>query len=85
MDALTSSSGLQLSPLPPRPPKTAPLSERAAHALAWMEQRRWSLLRSTDSGSVELMAWHEMRYRALKNALLVLLESEQLRPAEEEP
>jgi hypothetical protein len=31
------------------------------------------------------MAWHEMRYHALKNALLVLLESEQLRPVEEEP
>lgn len=82
MDALTSSSGLQLSPLPPRPPKTAPLSARTAHALAWMEQRRWSPLRSTDSGSVELMAWHEMRYHALKTALLTLLESEELRPVD---
>jgi hypothetical protein len=26
------------------------------------------------------MAWHEMRYRALRNALLTLLESEELRP-----
>jgi hypothetical protein len=31
------------------------------------------------------MAWHEMRYRALRNALLTLLESEELRPVEEEP
>jgi hypothetical protein len=28
------------------------------------------------------MAWHEMRYHALKTALLTLLESEELRPIE---
>lgn len=45
-----------------------------------MEEKRWSLLRSTELGSVGSTAFHEMRYAALKNALLTLLESEEYRP-----
>ena len=45
-----------------------------------MEGKRWSLLRSTELGSVGSTAFHEMRYAALKNALLTLLESEEYRP-----
>lgn len=63
-----------------RPAKTDPLSIRTRYALEWMEEKRWSPLRSTDVGSVGFMAWHEMRYSALKSALLTLLESEELRP-----
>lgn len=77
----------QPSPLPApasRPLKTDPLSVRTRYALEWMEEKRWSPLRSTDVGSVGFMAWHEMRYHALKSALLTLLESEDLRPPLEE-
>jgi hypothetical protein len=49
-----------------------------------MEERRWLLLRSTELGSVGSTAYHEMRYAALKGALLTLLESEQYRPDPEE-
>lgn len=49
-----------------------------------MEEKRWSLLRSTERGSVGSTAFHEMRYHALKNALLTLLESEEYRPDPEE-
>lgn len=82
MDPLTSGNGSQ--PLPSgRPPKTAPLSVRTAYALEWMERKRWLPLRSTESGSVGFMAFHEMRYAALKSALLTLLESEQFRDMED--
>ena len=67
-----------------RPPKTALLSERARYGLEWMEQRRWQPLRSTDAGSVGFMAYHEMRYAALKQCLLTLLEAREFRPIEEE-
>ena len=84
--ALTSSSGSRpsLSTLGEKPPKDAPLSIRTRYALEWMEERRWSLLRSTELGSVGSTAFHEMRYAALKGALLTLLESEQYRPDPEE-
>lgn len=82
MDQLISSSGSQPSPSG-RPPKTAPLSARTAYALAWMEQKRWQPLRNTEVGSVGFTAFHEMRYHALKTALLTLLESESFRPLEE--
>jgi len=49
-----------------------------------MEEKRWSPLRSTELGSVGSTAFHEMRYAALKNALLTLLESEEYRPDPEE-
>jgi hypothetical protein len=48
-----------------------------------MERKRWSLLRSTDVGSVAFMAYHETRYLALKTALLALLEAEDLKPLED--
>lgn len=83
MDELTTcGSGSQPSPSS-RPPKTAPLSARTAYALEWMEQKRWQPLRNTECGSVAFMAFHEMRYTALKTALLTLLESEQYRPLED--
>ena len=81
---MTSSSGLQPSLLGERPPKTAPLSIRTRYALEWMEERRWLLLRSTASGSVADTAYQGMRYAALKNALLTLLEAEEMRPPGEE-
>ena len=83
---MTSSSGSRpsLSRLGEKPPKDAPLSIRTRFALEWMEERRWSLLRSTELGSVGSTAFHEMRYAALKGALLTLLESEQYRPDPEE-
>ena len=82
---LTSGSGSQPSPSTPRrrPAKTDPLFIRTRFALEWMEEKRWSLLRSTELGSVGSTAFHEMRYHALKNALLTLLESEQFRPLED--
>ena len=80
----SSDSRPSLSRLGEGPPKDAPLSTRTRYALEWMEERRWSLLRTTDVGSVEHMAWHEMRYGALRSALLTLIESEELRPPEEE-
>jgi hypothetical protein len=71
-------------PLPSgRPPKTAPLSVRTRYALEWAERNRWSPLRNTDVGSVGFMAYHEMRYHALKTALLTLLEAEEMRPPED--
>lgn len=81
---MTSSSGLQPSHLGERPPKTAPLSTRTRYALEWMEERRWSLLRSIGSGSVADTAYQGMRYAALKNALLTLLEAEELKPLGED-
>jgi hypothetical protein len=83
---VTSSSGSRpsLSTLGEKPPKDAPLSIRTRYALEWMEERRWSLLRSTELGSVGSTAYHEMRYAALKGALLTLLESELYRPDPEE-
>lgn len=79
---LTSGSGSQPLPSAPRarPAKTDPLFIRTRYALEWMEEKRWSLLRSTELGSVGSTAFHEMRYAALKNALLTLLESEEYRP-----
>lgn len=83
---LTSGSGSQPLPSTPRarPAKTDPLFIRTRYALEWMEERRWSLLRSTERGSVGSTAFHEMRYAALKNALLTLLESEEYRPDPDE-
>ena len=83
---LTSGSGSQPLPSEPRarPAKTDPLFIRTRYALEWMEERRWSLLRSTERGSVGSTAFHEMRYAALKNALLTLLESEEYRPDPDE-
>ena len=83
---LTSGSGLQPSPSTPRPrpAKTDPLFIRTRFALEGMEEKRWSLLRSTELGSVGSTAFHEMRYAALKNALLTLLESEEYRPDPDE-
>ena len=83
---LTSGSDSQPSPSTPRsrPAKTDPLFIRTRYALEWMEEKRWSLLRSTERGSVGSTAFHEMRYHALKNALLTLLESEEYRPDPEE-
>lgn len=83
---VTSSSGSRpsLSTLGEKPPKDAPLSIRTRYALEWMEERRWSPLRSTELGSVGSTAYHEMRYAALKGALLTLLESELYRPDPEE-
>ena len=76
---MTYSSASQPSPSG-RPPKTAPLSVRTAYGLDWMERKRWQPLRNTECGSVAFMAYHETRYRALRQALLVLLEMEQFRP-----
>jgi hypothetical protein len=45
-----------------------------------MEEKRWSPLRSTAPGFAGDTAYHEMRYRALKTALLALLEAEELKP-----
>ncbi len=83
---LTSGSGSQPSPSTPRarPAKTDPLFIRTRYALEWMEEKRWSLLRSTGLGSVGSPAFHERRYAALKNALLTLLESEEYRPDPDE-
>jgi hypothetical protein len=76
---MTSSSDSLPSPSA-RPPKTAPLSVRTRFALEWMEEKRWSPLRSTAPGFAGDTAYHEMRYRALKTALLALLEAEELKP-----
>jgi len=83
---MTSGSDSQpsLSKLGPRPSSQASLSIRTRYALDWMEERRWSLLRSTDVGSVGSTAFFEMRYAALKSALLTLLESEEYRPDPDE-
>lgn len=67
-----------------RPPKHAPLSERARFAFQWMEERRWSLLRSGDCGSAERMAWSETRYQLLKRLLLNQLEGMELPPVPDE-
>lgn len=71
-----------LSRLRARAPKDSPLSSLTRRGLELMEERRWSLLRSTDAGSVSDMAFHEMRYAALKHALLVLLEARELHQPE---
>jgi len=71
-----------LSRLRARLPKDAPLSSVTRLGLELLEEKRWSLLRSTEPGSVSDMAFHEMRYAALKHALLVLLEAQELHQLE---
>lgn len=61
-------------------PPDAPLSAVTRKGLELMETRRWLPLRTTEPGFATDTAWHETRYRALRLALLALLETEEMRP-----
>lgn len=72
-----------LSRLRAHVPTDSPLSVVTRKGLDLMESRRWLPLRTTEPGFAELTAYHEMRYRALRLALLALLEAEELKPEED--
>lgn len=78
-------SGSELLPyvsrLRARLPKDARPSDVLRLGLTLLEEKRWRLLRSTGDGFAAHTTYQEMRYAALKSALLALVEAEELRPA----
>jgi hypothetical protein len=72
-----------LSRLRARNGQTASLATLTRNGLELMDERRWLPLRTTEPGFADATAFHETRYRALRLALLALLEAEELRPLED--
>lgn len=79
----SSASQPYLSRLRAQCPPGASLATLTRRGLELMEERRWLPLRTTEPGFAGSTAYHETRYRALRLALLALLEAEELRPLED--